>query len=750
MSDYVERAQFAGRRGTGRFSIKTVSRAFLVASTVENLMRVMDRQPMRRLSHRNRTTRVPERRNPRLASAERPAPQLEPLETRSLLSTVVLNGFPAGGFRAETLIDMPPWDIAVIVDNQPIVARGFAESTEHLLDAPGLGRLQAGSDWIAGIIGDTRLRGSGAASNDVDIYRIDLPAGDHYAVHLQVLAQRFGSALDPAVSLLDENGRAIASNDDVLRTGFPSDAEIFTGLNGGTYYVAVSAGGNLPGVGGFDPLLPGSGHGSRGTTGQYLLGWSAVPDSTRPQVLHTSIEPGSTLHSAPAEITVRFSEPMHLVGLQQGATLADANGDTINLEAISYDSVTHEVRYRLLDRPVAGDYQFTLHAALVQDRADNPIDGGTPGGDFNLQFHLDTPDVNLVDAEPNDAAATAQPLGPLFESELASRTGLQITGSVFATSVSGDHDFYSFQVTRKGFYTFRLKPDQGTTQTGSLRLRDAAGNQLAQGGRFPGLGSSLIRWLNPGDYLIEMDASGNTPDGSYQLSIQSSSSVKLPLMDNDPGPAVQVVLRSFDGVKPPESEPARSTESSTVAISAMTYSVIVLPAVASQPAGQPQQPAASPTELAWADQSSAGPALPAGFALRGPAPAPVARFSVAGVSGTFYEPLPDAIPHGTHALDPSTQVVSELAALFRDGFGDGAAGSAAASAGDSGLASDASAASLDLDSAEWLADAAELAMSPPTLALGMVASIGAASVMNVPNRRRSNWVQRAFELLGVR
>jgi len=424
---------------------------------------------------------------------------------------VLLNGFPAAGFRADILSDTPPWDVAVVVDNQPIAAQGFAESTELMSDSPTLELSEAGTSWIAGIIGDTRLRGSDAATNDVDMYRIDLPAGDHYAVHLEVLAQCFGSALDPAVSILDENGRVIASNDDALHAGFLSDAELFTGVNGGTYCVAVSAGGNLPGDGGFDPLVPGSGDSSRGTTGQYLLRLSALPDSTRPEVLHTSIEPGSTLLSIPTEITVRFSEPMQLSGLQQGATLANANGDPIKLAAISYDSVTHEVRYRLLDRPVAGDYQFTLHAAQVQDRADNPIDGGAINGDFNLEFHVDTPAVNLVDTESNDTAASAQPLGPLFKTELTSPGGLQITGTVAASSASGDHDVYSFQVTVLGLYTFRLKPGQDTNQTGSLRLHDAAGKQLAQAGRFPGFGSSMIRYLTPGEYLIEMDASGMCP-----------------------------------------------------------------------------------------------------------------------------------------------------------------------------------------------------------------------------------------------
>jgi hypothetical protein len=245
-----------------------------------------------------------------------------------------------------------------------------------------------------------------------------------------------------------------------------------------------------------------------------------------------------------------------------------------------------------------------------------------------------------------------------------------------------------------------------------------------------------------------MDASGNVPPGDYQLSIRAIiSSPDIPLMDNDPGPAVQVVLRSRDGENLPESKPADSTDSSSAALTPLTYSVSSLPSVASQPVGQPQPDAPSPTELAWVDQSSGTQSLPAGFTLRGPSHGPAARFSVAGVSGTIHDPLPDAVPHGIHALNPSTQLVSELAALFRERF-DAPASSAAAA--DSGLAPDSNAPAIDLESGEWIEDSTGLAMSPPTLALGMVASLGAASIMTVPNRRRStNWLQQAVELLGL-
>src|SRR5262245_65581112 len=121
--------------------------------------------------------------------SRRAAPRLECLETRALRSSVPLSGFPAGGFRSNVLDGSGPWDVAIVVDGAPTFAIGFDESDERISDAPGL--LLTGEDslWIAGIIGDTRLRGSDAATNDVDLYRIDLPSGPRYSLRMRALAQ---------------------------------------------------------------------------------------------------------------------------------------------------------------------------------------------------------------------------------------------------------------------------------------------------------------------------------------------------------------------------------------------------------------------------------------------------------------------------------------------------------------------------------------------------------------------------------
>jgi hypothetical protein len=639
--------------------------------------------------------------------------------------------------------------VSLLIDGQPTLARGYEEASERIADAPAVQLARTDSIWIAGFIGDTRQRGSGTATNDVDLYRIDLPTGDHYALALRTLAQRIGSPLDPAVSLFDSAGQFLASNDDAMHDGALSDSEVFAGVNGGTYYIAVSAGGNLPGEpGGFDPLVAGSGTGSHGSTGQYLLQVTSVPDSTRPEVVRTSIEPGTTLHSPLTQITVQFSESMNVLGLMQGAKLLGPDGVSIVLSATDYDPQAFEVTYALRDRPADGDYVFSLSAADVTDHADNPISGDALDGGYALHFALQAPDLNRQDTEPNGSADTAQDLGPLYPSELRPFPGVKIAGSVEG---AGDQDFYRFQVTRMGLFTFRLRAGPGTNQTGLLILRDANSRFLGQGFRFPGMGSTLFRPLKPGEYLIQMDTPAGVPAGSYTLTIQAANEIDVPLVDTYAGPSVNVVLSTHDGERPPEAHEA-PTATIVITTDAMAYSISSMPTVGSQPVGRPQLPAAGKVELAWVDTSSERQVLPAGVVFK-QSDEPVTRYSVASVSGSFLDPLPEAVFGGTNTSDSARQLAAEFRAAIHAAWDSDASQPAASTqladhkVGDnpySLFGKD------NHDVSEDTSEATQGARTPSGLAFGMAASLSAVGAATSSNRRRpTSWIQHAFEWIGI-
>ncbi len=690
--------------------------------------------------------------DPRTAHTNRRGarPAVECLETRSLLSAAPLTGFPSHGFRADRLGADAPWDVPAFVDGILEHATAFAEGSETLADAPSVSLVANEPAWFAGVVGDTLLRGASAVTNDVDLYRIELPKDDHYSLQLTVLAQRFGSELDAAVSLFDADGRFIASNDDAFHDGYLSDSELFHGLDSGTYFVAVSAGGNTPDQnGGFHVNRPGSGTSSRGGRGQYLLRIEAVPDSTRPEVVATNIRDGATLDAPPTWITVQFSEAMALAGLERGATLTDSGGHEFALTHIHYDSLTNEMTYLVLDRAEAGHYEFRLSAETVTDRADNPLQGNDASGDFVVHFHVDTAEVSLADLESNESIDAAQPLETLFEHDL--QPGIRLSGVVpesASETDAVDHDFYRFKVLREAFFTFRFKPNAGLPAGATISLRDASGELIVRTTSFTGFGTSVFRFMTAGEYTVEIAAPTAVTAATYQLTIQSAGTGEITLTDNSPGAAVQVVLRSNDGSASAQTSATSGNAAPSnlvIASGEIVASVSALPVVAGGPLGRPQSPAADASELAWVDTSDSG-ALPAGVTFGRPAQ-PSTHFSVERVSGSFLEPLPDDLRHGTHALAPAAGLVAELAELFRTSGAARPDGNSSEDAALDGSAAELFAAS---DSTDAALEDSRRELSPRTIAFGMAVALGVASAATVPSRRRnSNWLQQTFEALGA-
>ena len=81
----------------------------------------------------------------------------------------------------------------------------------------------------------------------VDLYKFTLPPGQLWQVGLGISANGIGSSLLTDLSLFSADGTLLATSN--AGTGLPSnpnDPYLFTGLEGGIYYVGVSGAGNLP------------------------------------------------------------------------------------------------------------------------------------------------------------------------------------------------------------------------------------------------------------------------------------------------------------------------------------------------------------------------------------------------------------------------------------------------------------------------------------------------------------------------
>ena len=132
--------------------------------------------------------------------------------------------------------------LQVNVSTDPTVANGvtdFAFTLNYLDDYAGststLGAMNAEVGEVKGYIGDI---------GDVDWVRTQLIAGTKYEFHLNGLASGGGTLVDPLLTLLDGNGRALEQSSGVFDLASDAvgndDVLIFRPNASGTYYLAVS------------------------------------------------------------------------------------------------------------------------------------------------------------------------------------------------------------------------------------------------------------------------------------------------------------------------------------------------------------------------------------------------------------------------------------------------------------------------------------------------------------------------------
>ncbi len=421
-------------------------------------------------------------------------------------------------------------------------------------------------------------------SADVDMVHFHISGLGTYAFAAEVFAGRFGSPLDPGVSLfrLDPatgqlvflDGNNDTSNPTLATNGtlpLHGDSVLFFGLTEGDYYVAVTSNYNTPTrVPGFEPGTNGifdpnvSHSGAAGfSTGPYVLNFMIQPDNEPPTVVSTSIADSETLTSPPTSLEVRFSEPMNVRQLfalafnqntqatVAAVSLQDSNGAKYFPRLESYDVATNTARFLMLDGLANGVYTLHLSGANgLTDLAGHPLTGNDPSGDYVVLFEVDGAPRGLngdplhwLAQEPNDSLTEPQHLGVLFPHEL--QTGVIVTRDV-AVGASDSADYFEFQVLQETHvYTFNLSglnlPD-GV----QISVTDWEGNPVPYN---LSDGRSLIVPLKAGTYLVRVDGwtLGQAELVSYDLRIQLQGDPdNPPALTTGPAPALNLRQASSD------------------------------------------------------------------------------------------------------------------------------------------------------------------------------------------------------------
>ncbi len=104
---------------------------------------------------------------------------------------------------------------------------------------------------------------------DVDLFRLNLVAGQRLTIDVAARSLATPSTLDSSLRLFDSKGRQLAANDNAF--GTPDSSLSFTAPKAGVYYVGVSGSGNVA----YKPSRAGSGR--TGSTGAYQIEFTFTP-----------------------------------------------------------------------------------------------------------------------------------------------------------------------------------------------------------------------------------------------------------------------------------------------------------------------------------------------------------------------------------------------------------------------------------------------------------------------------------------
>jgi hypothetical protein len=436
-------------------------------------------------------------------------------------------------------------------------------------------------------------------ADQVDMYGFTVSGPGRYLLTAEAFAGRIGSPLDPALTLFRITGtnadgtptyQLVAGNDNSYNPTETStgklplftDPALFAGLTAGSYVIAVSATGNyadpLLGLkagadGTFNPDKSHSGSTVSRTTGRYVLNLLVQPaPTTPPQVVQTSIAPGSVFSGPPTTFSVQFSVPVNLVqmAVQSGqqwqlntfggnvdpsalqrfpVSVQDGAGNRYVPALASYSDDTGLATFTMLGRLTDGSY--TLHLSGpggLSDLAGDPLAGNDPSGDYVVPFSVTGSPVraaNLVLTNPNDSFAAPTNLGVLFPTELTAGITIQRDFQSANPAPQDQADYYQFTLLQESGLVLSLG-GPGVDVAGRPVLLDADGNPLYPAIDPNGPGRQTVNLILPaGTYVVEVGgwSPATAAKAVYTLCIVQDSLPENPTpLTTGPAPAVRLRL----------------------------------------------------------------------------------------------------------------------------------------------------------------------------------------------------------------
>jgi len=323
------------------------------------------------------------------------------------------------------------------------------------------------------------------------VYKVSLPEGHFWRLGLEISALSDGGSLASELSLFDSNGRLISTASHG-RGDVASDPYLYSGLGAGTYYVAVSGAGVVPGASTTAaPTAPSLLDDQPGGPFQLSFVADQADQATRALQVRADLADPESLE--PTGLTVRFSGPIQLNSINDSsrpvAELIDAQGQSWTLIPSAYDEANAELSFLFNKALPTGHYTLALASsgALTDLAGLAPVASGQPSG------VLGTIDIVRAPLAEDDLGTLFPGGGPV---------------AVAPTALApGDSIVQHFTVIQSGEYYFRT---QGTSTGLQLYSSPSAPSPPTAIGLASGPAESHA-YLVPGTYSIVLANDGSTP-----------------------------------------------------------------------------------------------------------------------------------------------------------------------------------------------------------------------------------------------
>jgi hypothetical protein len=458
------------------------------------------------------------------------------------------------------------------------------------------------------------------AQSAVALYRFTLPQGQTWQLDAAVLAHAIGSPLLPALALIDSSGRVLATcNAGAGSSADPLDPQLVAGLEGGTYYLGVSAAGNLPGTAqGYDPVSgrPGTGL-VIGAAGLFELALSATPVAPPTQLVDFKLEYADSLEPSPTGLDLTFSGPVDVGPLmvpdqqETALTVVDAEGRAWPITALYYQVAQHRLSLLFCEALPPGAYSLVSPSpGGLTDLIGRPVVG--PSGDRPGVLASWTVAAAAGPSDPQDLDVVwPGPVNPTWGPAISRATTLG----------AGQQADYRFVVICPGVYALQTQTGSGSID---VQIESSAGATLVDTGSLTQLSFSYV-YLDPGVYDLRMIAEGSQPV-TVQWTFKPLALDYEKIIDNGVGqsPAVeQPMFGPFPGGSGASSDTG-STGGSTASVISTSAASVISPS-----------PGSATTDLASNAPVSAPP---------GPGPSPFAASPIPAALLVTVESGPAGLP----------------------------------------------------------------------------------------------------------